>query len=461
MSQINEEFASLLSEAIHTVKSLESKSINVIQDELGFALGRDGGSPIIHWRRGYIPEKRLELEMLARELVRRGQGKLDRMWLEKLLRCANFPSEALSEELFPIDDSHTDHLYNRSLPGRDYGQLAGREKIINDIISLLQMPDGFPIIAICGQGGIGKTAVLLEASYRCIDQNSFDSVIWMSASHLSFSGVELLGNYMTFEAILDVIGSTLAESDFSKQVLIEKKQRVKMMLANRRVLIVLDNMETAIEPQNNIVEQLAPLLGFSRVLLTSRHHFRGELHQISLTGLDQTESLALIKQIGLSHDIKKVQMASSNELQSITETIGGSPLAIKLVVGQLNLFDIEIVLKYLREVTPLKGLRSGGEYLHFYKFIFNRSWRLLKKKDKQILLCMAKFNTDEGSHLAALQYITRFEMEILVSCIENLWEFSFLEVRPMASLQTRYCLHPLTQYFILSDIAKLHFPLKP
>ncbi|MFN8490162.1 MAG: ATP-binding protein [Caldilineaceae bacterium] len=94
-----EKFAQLLSEGIHRVRIAEFKAIQIVQDELGHALGRDGGSAIEYWRKGHVPGQLAELEMLAREIVRRGH--LERAWLEKFLQSAGHPKpQRLCDELF-------------------------------------------------------------------------------------------------------------------------------------------------------------------------------------------------------------------------------------------------------------------------------------------------------------------------------------------------------------------------
>ncbi len=46
MPVYRENFAQLLSEGIHRVRLCESKAIQIVQDKLGYALGREGGSAL-------------------------------------------------------------------------------------------------------------------------------------------------------------------------------------------------------------------------------------------------------------------------------------------------------------------------------------------------------------------------------------------------------------------------------
>jgi hypothetical protein len=96
---VGEKFAQLLTEGVYRIRLHESKSIQVVQDELGYALGREGGSVIEYWRKGHLPPKLTDLEKLAIELVQRAH--LERPWLEQFLRSADHPNPAgLCDELF-------------------------------------------------------------------------------------------------------------------------------------------------------------------------------------------------------------------------------------------------------------------------------------------------------------------------------------------------------------------------
>lgn len=73
MPRSPDRFARLLSQAVRQIAWRQNSKINHVQDELGYALGREsGGASIEYWRKGYIPAKLAELELLARELAQRG-----------------------------------------------------------------------------------------------------------------------------------------------------------------------------------------------------------------------------------------------------------------------------------------------------------------------------------------------------------------------------------------------------
>lgn len=65
-------FGKLLKTAVRKIALLSNKNISVIQDELGYALGRDtGGASIQFWERGNIPANKQDVEKLKQELLKR------------------------------------------------------------------------------------------------------------------------------------------------------------------------------------------------------------------------------------------------------------------------------------------------------------------------------------------------------------------------------------------------------
>lgn len=66
------QFGQLLKMAVRKIALQTGKKIAIVQDELGYALGRDsGGVAIQFWERGNIPARKEEVELLKEELVRR------------------------------------------------------------------------------------------------------------------------------------------------------------------------------------------------------------------------------------------------------------------------------------------------------------------------------------------------------------------------------------------------------
>lgn len=344
------------------------------------------------------------------------------------------------------------------LPGKSYRELVGRDALVGDVMAALRDPAGKWIVAVDGMGGIGKTALAREVADRCLAERLFDVVVWEQAPKEQFTGGDRgkgIGT-LTYETALDSIARQLGALDVPRLKGTEKEGRVRALLQMQRVLAVLDNLETAKESQNEIASRLRPLLGPSKALLTSRHRFKGDLYAIHLAGLDEDGALRFIRQEAQERKIDPVAKAEPDELKQISQSTGGSPLALKLVVGQLGHLPLETVLIQLRKVRLPERETDEDDYVRFYKGIFFPSWRLLSDDGKKLLISMAHFAPNVGGTYEAVKATSDLADEVLRRTIDELWRLSFLEVGESSSLkQVRYYLHALTQYFVLSDIVRI------
>lgn len=348
-------------------------------------------------------------------------------------------------------------LYPIPLPDKWYRELVGRDIILKEMLEALHDPSGKRMLAIDGMGGIGKTALAREVADHCLETGLFDVAVWVQAPKEEFIDLNRSkrAGSLTFETALDAIARQLGAVDVFSLRGAEKEVRLRTLLQMQPTLIILDNLETAKEPQNEIAQRLRPLLGASKAILTSRQRFQGDVYTVHLTGLAEQASLDFIRQEADEKNIKRVASAELSELKQIAQDTGGSPLALKLVVGQLETLDLETVLTLLRTVQLPEQGSEDDEYFRFYQGIYFSSWKLLSETSQNLLISLAHFAPNIGGTLEAIKATSQLETAALARCIKELWRFSFLEVDKSPTLQQiRYYLHALTQYFVLAEIVK-------
>jgi hypothetical protein len=227
----------------------------------------------------------------------------------------------------------------------------------------------------------------------------------------------------------------------------QKAAAAKHLLMTRRVLIVLDNLET-IPDSDVFVDQVFQLLGQSKLLITSRHQVRHErVFTLDLSGLYEPESVAFLREDGEERGITIIVRAQPAELLEIHHVTGGAPLAMKLVVGQASRWPLERVL------ANLKAAQFAGPNYDFYRFIFKQSWDMLATEAQQVLVSMSVFDLANGSTETALQRVSQLDADAVRQALDQLILFSLVDV-PGDAGERRYTLHSLTHYFILSDIVK-------
>jgi len=357
-----------------------------------------------------------------------------------------------------LSGAPTERQVISQMPSKGYTELVGRENFLGEILAALRDPNGKWMIGIDGMGGIGKTALAREVADRCQKENLFSKFVWIQAPKGLFplnndeKGIGILN----FETLLDYISRQLGILDIPKLELVEKEARVKTLLQSERVLIVLDNFETSKEPQDDIARKLNGLLNPSKVLFTSRRRFKVDLFAVHLDDLKPEDSIEFARQIARNRNIVQVANANRKELLKIAQTTG-SPLALKLIVGQLESQTLERVLEQLSKIEAPDQDSDEGDYLKFYKYIFADSWRLLSENGKKLLISMAHFAPNAGGTYEAIKATSDLTADVLDRCIQELWRYSFLERGESPNLKTlRYYLHALTQYFVLSDIVKVY-----
>lgn len=178
----------------------------------------------------------------------------------------------------------------RELPAPVAGFVGRADELaeLDRIATTSQAATGLPIVAICGGGGVGKTALARQWAHRraadfpdgqlYIDLQGFGPRPPVAAR-------EALGRFLSALGVEP--GRIPAGVD-------ELASRYRTALAGRRILVVLDNARSA--------EQVRPLLpggAGSMVLVTSRDSLAGLVaadgaHRISLDVLPEAESLRLL-----------------------------------------------------------------------------------------------------------------------------------------------------------------------
>ena len=124
-------------------------------------------------------------------------------------------------------------------------------------------------------------------------------------------------------------------------------------------LIVVDNLETVADVET-LLPALARLANPSKFLLTSRDAFSGqaEIYHFPVPELAEADATALIRAEARLRNLRHVTEASDADLRPLVDTVGGNPLALRLVTGQLYLFALPQVIENLREACAANGPKS-------------------------------------------------------------------------------------------------------
>lgn len=438
-------FAELLTEAVHTIRRRQGKPIAVIQDELTYALGRDSGNPVEYWRKGNIPASQSDLLTLSRELVKRGG--LNQEWMEQFWGCTDFLGLAeLVGELFSESEQTT------LLPQRPFFDLIGRASQVDEILTRLQSERSSPFVAVDGMGGIGKTALIYQVVTESLEDRLFDRAIWIADEHDDRFLASDAG--LTYESVLQTLARRLGNRELVHLPLAQREARIASLLKLQKTLIVIDNMETAAEAQHEIAERFRKIIGpGDRVLLASRQRFVNDVYHVHLLGLSDEDSARLMRQEAHTRGLSRVERTPPADLFKIAQKTGGSPLALKLAVGQLGYQPLDVVVTRFQQVQLLDA-GEMDEYARLYRHIFMPSWELLSTEARRLLISMTHFAAGFGGTFESIKVTSGLDTGLLATRIDELWQLAFLETGDATHDQIRYYLHALTRHFVLSDIVR-------
>lgn len=288
---------------------------------------------------------------------------------------------------------HRHRLLNR-LPLQTYEHLFGVEGIVECLLHALRNPHHHFILSIKGIGGIGKTALADYAVRRyLVDDDQWQELVWVSAKqeHLTSSGVqgigESAGTQIHLEHIFDELGYKLGLPEVLRLPLGQKVEKLAALLRTAPHLIVIDNLETIVDFQR-LTSWLTQLVGPTKFLLTSRVTVPSltRVTTVALNELDAAASLALINYIAT------VKEVTDYDAQRIYDLVGGNPLAIILLVSQMQT---------LPPLEVCKSVRLGNSD-EIYRYIYWRSWQALTLPAQELL-----FAIQRAGDVASWQWLQR------------------------------------------------------
>lgn len=433
----NSEFKLLLKEGIDSIANRQNKKVRAVEEEIGEAL-HVSYHTVQRWKRGYVPNDMERLEFLV-EYCRK-YGRVDRAWALRFLTQARHPAaQVVIERTFPPASPQNGERelprVRHNLPPR-YGQFVGREAEVTRVLEWVEN-SRWPLAAVEGMGGIGKTSLAIEAAHRCLpgDQlataTPFEAVVWTSARDQPDFDLGL-------EQVLDAIAHVLDYGYLTQLPPDQKVKAVDKLLRTTRTLIIVDNFETITDL--SLVKFLEKTPEPSLALITSRYKQLRRVWDIPLYGLRSAEILTMIRRHGHRIGLNIVAQADDDTLGRLAAATGNNPKAVELSLGLIR----QKGLPFNSVVDELYQASQMVEEV--FDYIFVQAWHLLDPKTQQVLLAMPLFvSSASRAALSTVSGVADFDLH---KAIEQLVGMSLLEATEALDVsQQRYSLHPLTQAF--------------
>jgi hypothetical protein len=331
-------------------------------------------------------------------------------------------------------------------------ELFGRAVPLQTLLPILTDPKPPWLICIEGLGGIGKTTLADSLVRHFLGCAEFVDFAWVSArpagSYRSLMVPAQDQPGLSEEGLLEALADQLLDRTSPAAPLLPERllALLQARLRQQPHLIVIDNLETA-QDLDTLLPLVRRLAGPTKFLFTSRTSLydQGDVYSYRVPQLAEADAFALIRYEARLRNVVELIDADTHALRAIFETVGGNPLALRLVVGQSYIHALETVLAELRNAQG----RSADQ---LYTYIYWRAWKNLSRTARDLLLAMPT-TTERGATLDYLATLTGLGPGDLSSGLNELVARNLMDSRNQ-DRERRYTIHSLTRTFLNEQVGK-------
>lgn len=365
-------------------------------------------------------------------------------------------TEYLTELLFNREIAARANLQGHFLARLDpptNSRLFGVNAPLQEIYRHILDPNAPWLILLEGIGGIGKTTLANAVMRHAIAHYSFDDYAWVSAKQEQFSLAgeihPMAGAALTADALLEKLGRQLLPPGtlpvpFSYE---SGLALLKAHLFNHPGLIVVDNLET-LQDVEELLPTLFALSNPSKFLLTSRSSLDQAVPVFTfrVPPLAETDALDLVRFEAKERNLAELVKAENSALRPIFETVGGNPLALRLVVGQMTVHSLPVVLAALKEAR-------GRSVDQLYTYIYRQAWDNLDEMSRLAFLAMPLVPA-EGGDIDFIGVVSALSPDEVMDALARLVRLNLVDHRRGALQDGCYTVHSLTRSFLQEQVAK-------
>ena len=322
----------------------------------------------------------------------------------------------------------------------------GRDKEMAIVLRALNPEDRTWGVLVDSLGGNGKTALAIEAAYRCKESSIFDAFIFVSAKQniLAPSGIrELTPTARTLDEFVNDTAHVLGQPGVAQLASPAKHREMLDALRSRRTLLIYDNLETLTkEEQEAMADFLRGLPQGCKAIMTSRRRGGEGPVWLRLEKLEWEAARAIIESemVRGAELATKLRAVGEERWQELYDETKGSPLALMHTLG---LMRVRTALTFDGALQMLRGSRVPD----LEKFIFQEARRELTTNDQAALYALSFFAS--SATFEAWLEVTTLSRNALETTIDRL---SVLALVDVLAGEERFALHPLTRNFVRAEL---------
>lgn len=331
--------------------------------------------------------------------------------IASLERAARPASLALEEDAEPSDRNNM-ALFSESGIPEPLTALIGREREVAALAETL-VDQHVRLLTLTGPAGVGKTRLAAHAA-KCVWSEQQRPVVYVG-----------LTTVQDPERVLVAIAQALEIQDTG---VLPLRDSLRIALADRELLLVLDNFEQVTAAARTIVDLLGACPGLT-ALVTSRTalNVRGEREfPVPPLGLPTersvTETMDLERYSSVALFLERARAVRPNfavetpedvkQMVEVCARLDGLPLAIELAAAQLRHASLAELHRRLSSEAPLNALAGGAQDLPDHQRTMRAaiawSYSLLVPEEQRIFRVLSVFAG--GATVAGLAAVTEIEV---------------------------------------------------
>lgn len=249
-------------------------------------------------------------------------------WTETLILKNTIEKDPSSLLKIPIEYNLNDDdvIHNLPVPEFDDTGYIGRKKDIKALKKLIKNRKN-QIITVIGNGGVGKTALIVKTLYELLDdpENCYETVVWVSLKTKTLSNgdfIEIENSIKTFSGVYEKFRRDILFDETS-----DPEELLLTYLKEFRSILVLDNLETM--SNSRALSFLKKVPYNSKVLITSRHGI-GELeYRYLLEGMTLNDAACYYRELSKYYGLNLHKKDEEDIKDIIKSYLYSSPLSIK------------------------------------------------------------------------------------------------------------------------------------
>lgn len=252
--------------------------------------------------------------------------------------------------------------------------LIGRDEDVKGVIELIHE---YALVTVSGPGGVGKTTLALAVAHQ-VQADYADGAVFVDLAPVPSGGD-------VTRAVAEAVG---IEGEASRSL-----GSVAAHLADRPMLLVLDNCEHVLEGSAELVDSMLRRGGAARIITTSREPLRvlGE-HAWPLGPLTDAGPQLFTDRARAAEPRIQWDPADPKVIE-LCRRLDNVPLALELAAGQLRRFSLDELARRLSgRLTLLSRRAVGDSWRHAtMQATIDWSYQLLDPAEQQLLRHLSVF----------------------------------------------------------------------